>query len=498
MLSLLAAAALAAPAGAAAQSLAKRLTTELDQPPLDRHQWGIAVLDQRGRLVFGRNADRMFMPASNAKLIVTSTATVVLGPESTVRTPVYATGTTQDGTLEGDLILAGRGDPTWSGHCFETDTLAVGACVADPFAVFGPVAAALRARGVRRIAGAVVGDGSWFEPLAVHPTWENDDLVWGYAAPVTALGFNENLVAVLVEPTLPGSPARLAIEPDLGGLAVVNRVVTVGPEGRTDVSWRREGLVAIAEGTIRTGGRPDRSELAVPDPSRFAALALRRVLADSGIEVLGGVRSTADSTAYASARSGPPVAVIVSRPTRDWVFRILNVSQNWIAEMLLKRLGREAGTGGSWQAGLAVERRFLIDSVALDSTQFLLHDGSGLSAKNAVSPLTFVRLLDFMRKDRRFAAFAAGLPQAGAVGSLRSRYLETPLAGRVRAKTGSIGQVNTLSGFILPEAPGRLPCRTFSVQANHHGLGGRTMIQAIDSVVVAIGAQTSCAATPRR
>jgi D-alanyl-D-alanine carboxypeptidase/D-alanyl-D-alanine-endopeptidase (penicillin-binding protein 4) len=166
--------------------------------------------------------------------------------------------------------------------------------------------------------------------------------------------------------------------------------------------------------------------------------------------------------------------------------------------MLLKRLGRERGDEGSWRAGTAVERRFLIDSVGLDSTQFLLHDGSGLSAKDAVSPLVFVRLLDYLRRRPEFEDFAAGLPRSGEVGSLRNRFLATPLEGRVRAKTGSIGQVNTLSGFIGRDDPGAPPCRIFSIQANHHGLGGRAMIAAIDSLVVAIGRSTPCSRPARR
>ncbi len=164
--------------------------------------------------------------------------------------------------------------------------------------------------------------------------------------------------------------------------------------------------------------------------------------------------------------------------------------------MLLKQLGRQFGTGGSWQGGIEVERRFLIDVMKIDSTQFALHDGSGLSEKNLVSPLTFVRILHFMRLHPRFPSFVAGLPQSGAVGSLKSRFVATPLAGRVRAKTGSIGQVNTLSGYIDPTPDRqslRAPhCRIFSVQANHHTLGGQAMIDAIDSVVAVIGAGAEC------
>ena len=110
----------------------------------------------------------------------------------------------------------------------------------------------------------------------------------------------------------------------------------------------------------------------MPDPNLFTARALRQVLQEAGIAITGTTRSTTDSMLYRPARSTPPLAEITSRPLRDWIFPILNRSQNWFAEMLLKQLGRQFGRGGSWTEGLAVERRFLIDSVRVDSTEFSL------------------------------------------------------------------------------------------------------------------------------
>jgi D-alanyl-D-alanine carboxypeptidase/D-alanyl-D-alanine-endopeptidase (penicillin-binding protein 4) len=204
--------------------------------------------------------------------------------------------------------------------------------------------------------------------------------------------------------------------------------------------------------------------------------------------VAGTTSSTTDSLLYARVRASAPLAEVQSRPLRDWIFPILNTSQNWFAEMLLKQLGRQFGVAGSWPEGLKVERRFLIDSVRADSTQFSLSDGSGLSSSNLMSPLVFTQLLRYMRQHPRYAAFAAGLPQAGTVGSLRTRFLGTPLAGRVRAKTGSISRVHSLSGY-LELGPGRT--LIFSVQANHHAETARTMMAAIDSVVVELGKAAS-------
>lgn len=152
--------------------------------------------------------------------------------------------------------------------------------------------------------------------------------------------------------------------------------------------------------------------------------------------------------------------------------------------MLLKILGREFRGVGSWEAGLDVERRFLIDSVGVDSTAFSLEDGSGLSAGNLVTPHTFVQLLAYMHRHPKRAPFLAGLPHAARPGSLLRRFVGTPLDSLVVAKTGSIDRVNSLSGYI--ERRGGKTW-TFSIQANTHTVPDRAMLAQIDSIVVEIG-----------
>ena len=231
---------LLAPGLASSQSLTKSLTHRLNQAPFDRHHWGVAVLDERGRLLFGHNAERLFTPASNTKLIVTAAATMLLGPDTTVRTPVYLDGPVEQGTLRGNLILYGNGDATWARRCYAVDTLAAGACLTDPFAPLRPIATALKRVGVRQVSGQVIGDGSFFEPIIHHPTWEIGDLVWGYGAPVSGLGFNENTIQATMRPgPAPGALASIALWPDLGALTVENRLITVPDSERTEIDWAK-------------------------------------------------------------------------------------------------------------------------------------------------------------------------------------------------------------------------------------------------------------------
>ncbi len=468
----------------AAQSLATRLDRRLGDSVTAHAFWGVAVTDLDGRVLYARNADRLFVPASNAKLIVSSVAAALLPAALTVTTSVYATGPVVGDTVAGDLVLYGRGDPTFSDRCYARDTTAAGACQHDPALPLRRLAQQLRARGIRVVAGDLIGDGSYFEPRQVHPAWENYDLGWWYAAPVSGLGFNDNAVNVVEVPAdSVGFPPPVTLRPDVGAFTLDNRAET-GPPGAArsfDLFRSSDGSRYVATGVIPAGAAPRTEYAAVLDPDRYTALAFRRELDAAGIVVRGATRSTTDSFRDAAARREAPLAEVASRPVRDWLFPILDRSQNWFAEMLLKQLGRQVAGSGSWSAGLAVERRFLVDSIELDSTQFSLQDGSGLASEDLVTPLALARLLAWDRRQPWFPLLAAALPRAGAAGSLQYRFAGTVAAGRVLAKTGTITGVNTLSGYV-ERADGTV--RVFSVMVNNHDLPGARVTAAIDSLVV--------------
>ncbi len=469
-----------------AQSLPHRLDALLDAPPFDRQLWGVALMDDRGHLIFGRNERRLFTPASNTKLVVSIVASALFSPDWKVRTSLYGAGPVVQGVLQGDLVLYGRGDPTMSRRCYATDTTAAGVCDGDSYTRLRTLAESVKARGIRVINGDLVGDGSYFEPIMVRSQWELFDLNWWYAAPVSGLAFNDNSVDFTWQPGLsPGMPVTITMQPDLGDVSFENRTVTTPAGGVTDLPdrfFRVPGTLQIwAEGGAAVDHPPGKESFALPDPNLYTARALRQVLLETGIAVTGTTRSTTDSALYARVRTAAPLAEVSSRPLRDWIFPILNTSQNLFAEMLLKQLGKQFGKAGSWEEGLAVERRFLIDSVRIDSTEFSLVDGSGLAAGNLISPHAFTQMLRYIRTHPRYSTFVPGLPLAGSKGSLKTHFEGTPLARRVRAKSGTIAGVNTLSGYIEP-ANGKV--LIFSIQANHHVQSSKSILAAIDNLVL--------------
>ena len=469
-------------------SLERRLAQLIDVPPFDRATWGIYAVDDRGRVLYQRNADRLFVPASNTKLVVTAAALALLRADYRVRTSLYANGVVAAGALQGDLVFYGRGDPTFYAGCYGVDTLAAGVCDST-FTALDAIADSLRSKGLRRITGKLVGDGSYFEPRFIHPGWNAFDLNAWYAAPVSGLGFHGNSVDFTIAPgDAVDRPPVITWSPDLGLISFENRARTGPPDSNSTIEdnfYRAPGTWDIwAEGRVALGRAPWTVSVALPDPNLYAARALAFALQRRGISIEGGAASTTDSLAYRTARGQPPLAEYRGRPLADIVFPILNTSQNWFAEMLVKILGRELQGAGSWEAGLDVERRFLVDSVRIDSTAFALEDGSGLAAGNLVTPRAFVQLLGYMRRHPQRAPLLAALPRPGQPGTLLKRLVGTPFESRVLAKTGSINRVNSLSGYI--ERPdGRT--LTFSVQANSQNVSYSQMLAQIDSVVVEIG-----------
>src|SRR5216117_2339231 len=288
-------------------SLEQRLAQLIDAPPFNRATWGIYVVDDRGRVLFQRNADRFHVPASNAKLVVTAAATVLLPADHRVRTSLYVNGRVDNGVLNGDLILYGRGDPTWSQRCYSVDMLAAGAC--DSLStVTDAIADSIRARGIRRITGRLVGDGSYFEPTLTHYAWSAWDLNWWYAAPISGLGFHDNSVDFHIAPgAAVDQPPLITWSPDLALFTFENRARTVPPDSGSTIGdnfFRKPGTWDIwAEGTVALGRKPWRESFALTDPSLYAARAVAASLMKKGVSVEGGTatRPTRSPTAPAAA-----------------------------------------------------------------------------------------------------------------------------------------------------------------------------------------------------
>jgi D-alanyl-D-alanine carboxypeptidase/D-alanyl-D-alanine-endopeptidase (penicillin-binding protein 4) len=440
--------------------------------------WGVVAVDvDSGRVVYEHNAAVPMVPASNQKILTTAAVLDALGPQWTARTSLYATVEPEDGVVVGDLVLYGRGDPNLSGRFSATD---------DALEPMRQLAAQLRERGVVRVTGALVADASYLSGPPHGSGWAWEDLQWYFGAEVSALSFNDNLALVRVRPGgAPGLPCEVTVEPDVGYVEVDNRTATTaGGPSRIAVHRAIDGRVVEVSGSLAASHRGWSGGVAVHDPPRYAAAAMRRALAAAGVEVAGPTLKLGAGM-QRPERLAPDrlveLAAIESRPLSELIREVNKHSQNLHAELLLRVAGRERGPSDlpSDEAGLAVVSAFLARAGApLEGGA--LFDGSGLSRLNRVAPATLAAVARAMATHPSGPFFVDSLPVAGFDGTLKGR-----LGGMViRAKTGSLRTAKSLSGYVTTAKGGRL---AFSILYNsERGTGGAN--GQIDRVAVALAA----------
>lgn len=417
-------------------------------------QFGVLVVSlERGDTLFSLNPDLPLAPASNMKLYSTAAALYYLGPEFRYSTYVLADGEIRDGILHGDLVLYGTGDPAISSRMLPGALTPLRALTDS-----------LRAHGIREIRGDVLGDGSYFDDRWIGDGWREEYRLDSYSAPIGALSLAENIVSIRVGPGAPGQPAEIRTMPSTAGLLVQNQVRTVA-SGNSSVRFSYDPDGLLIEGQIARGHPGVARTVTVVDPANFAASAFRNLLEQDGIAVAGTVRTVRDpaespinrgarEALLAGAPTLPPrVLGTHLSPTLAEIATVTNhVSQNLFAEALFKTAGRIAIGDGSFDAGARAVQYFLECEQPIDFTGVTIVDGSGLSPLNRVTARTTIHLLDLMTRTDLWEVFHASLPEAaspnGGTHSLRGRMGGTPAARNLRAKTGTINNVSSLSGYV--------------------------------------------------
>ncbi|MDX1660583.1 MAG: D-alanyl-D-alanine carboxypeptidase/D-alanyl-D-alanine-endopeptidase [Gemmatimonadota bacterium] len=439
------------------------------RPRRDRIAVAVYSVDTRAPLYF-HNADESFLPASNMKLYTTAAALARLGPDYRYTTSLYADGPIRpDGTLEGNLILVGRGDPALSGRFYGDSATYVLDVFADE----------LRGRGIRRVTGDLVGDASYFENEPVAPGWEEGNLLWWYGARSSALSFNDNVVVIEVRPGgSVGATAGASFIPRADGLSVVNRVRTVGRRGGRSIGVKRRPDLGGYEiwGRIPVGSRPMRYVVAVENPPAYAISVFAERLEREGIRVEGR-RRVIHSRMTLPRRPWQLVASHTG-PRMLEIVRVINKrSQNFFAEQVLKTLGRMFDDEGSFADGRDVVESTMRE-LGVPIEQLWVDDGSGLSRDDRTTARTTARLLVAMRDHRWFDEYYDSLLEAGVDGD--PRRLDDPAAvHNVRTKTGTLRGVSALSGYVTTRDGELL---AFSVMTNRLPGGKGASIAVEDAV----------------
>jgi len=419
-------------------ALAGDLASQLSGRIRGGHWGAIVVSLTRGDTLFESNADASLQPASTMKLFTSALAFDRLGPDHEFSTDVLRDGAIDaSGTVQGNLILRGDGDPSLSNRFTRGD-------MDEPMQ---ELARAIAQSGVKRIHGDLIGDATAFEAQRVPTGWLPRYLTAGYAARVCALSLNENLVAVTVTPGVAGQPATVVLNPSSSAIPIANGVRTVSGAGaRVSIRSRADGGVD-AEGSIGARAGTHSYMLVIEDPALFTVGALHDALRAQGVRVDGRIRlaPTPAGAVLVTSLASPPLARIVAAMNRE--------SINHYAELLFRDAvrGPDRNEVGSAALGATLLRSFLADKVGAAPGAVSVTDGSGLSTLDRLTPRAMVQLLSYANRADWGPAFHASLPVAGESELLRKRMKYTPAQGNLHAKTGTTNDVISLGGYVTAQ-----------------------------------------------
>jgi len=511
--------------------LGDRIDAIVAEPALSSAQIGISVTTLDGKPLYGHNDARLFVPASDVKLVTTAAAYGLLNVETLSWTTSVAAGGEIDaaGVLHGNLVLFGVGDPTLSIRPYpykppapagaapeppppSTDTTESGAPAkpkpVDPMLPLDLLARQVEQDGVRSIDGDIIGDDSFFLNEPYGQNWAWGDLQWDYGAPVSALTFNDNAARLNIhaDASVPG--ATIAEWSPAIEYYTIDNNITPAASGEIPHPGleRLPGAYMIrAWGTVAPDGL--RVNVAIEDPAVYFATAFKESLRRRGIVVSGSAvarhKFPSGTGDFAGERAQPlqlkrsdisrvlaptgdakVLGMRFSPPVGQDITVTNKISQNLHAELLLRLLGKVFGTDGSFEQGSRVVRQFMVNA-GVDDKDFFLYDGSGLSPDDRVAPRAFTRLLTYAAAQPWGTDWRSSLPIAGVDGTLQNRFKNSPLKGKMWAKTGTFNEVNALTGYLTASSGQTV---AFSIIVNGHRPGSEAESQAVDRIVEAIAA----------
>ena len=463
--------------------LRAQLEAHVTHPRFKSAAWGVKVASlETGKILFEHHPDRLLSPASNSKLYAGALALDRLGGDYRIVTPILATAAPDaSGTLRGDLIISGRGDPSWRSQATKR---------ADHWKIFDRFIAVLTKAGVRKIAGDIVADATFFRGPPNGAGWTADDLNDYYGAEISAVTLEDNYVELRIAPSATvGQPCELTWLQAGAALTLNNRTTTVAAGGARTLVVRRifgESVVHVF-GQMALGGAPYVEDVTVPRPASWFAEALKLALVRAGVAVEGGSRSVRWPDATVVTDSCVKLGEVASEPMRKLVSDFMKPSQNLETDLIFGHIGELARTPTTpeWrtseQLGVAALRDFLRQHALLpDDVRF--EEGSGLSRNNLTTANATLALLKFMSTHAEANAFVDSLPIAGVDGTLRRRMKGTAAEKNLRAKTGTLRWANGLSGYVTTAAGERL---VVSIMLNRNVVpAGRSSRDDVDAIPV--------------
>lgn len=431
-----------------------------------------------GSVLYSQSPNNRLIPASNDKLYSSTAALALLGPDYTFNTTVATTGSQQGPVVTGDLYLKGTGDPTMQ--------------AAD----YDKLAANVAAKGIRVVKGHLVVDDTFFDHRQLGNNWAWDNNPFSFQPEISALtvaansNFDIGSLTVETAPaSVPGQPAHVSTLPATNYVQIENHATTgVAGSDNTIAAERKLGVnTIVVTGSIPAGSAAEDDLSTVTDPTGYAASLFRNALLQHGVVLAGG------TTRGALPGTNHVVTSRASMPLSQLYTPFLKLSNNGIAETLVKAMGAKVNGAGTWDAGLDAELTAAHDQLGVDTGDVQIVDGSGLSNLDFTTPQQATNLLLAAKQKPWFGTWYNALPIAGQSdplvgGTLRSRMVGTAAAGNVHAKTGSLVGVSALSGYVTDADGEQL---VFSVMENNYIHGSVKSLEDAIAVDLANFSRTS-------
>ncbi|MEA5508275.1 D-alanyl-D-alanine carboxypeptidase/D-alanyl-D-alanine-endopeptidase [Crocosphaera sp. UHCC 0190] len=443
--------------------LKTRIDQLIEEEIVKRSPWGILVktLDNNETL-YEINSQKFFIPASNIKLFTTAAALVKFGPDFQINTPIYAQGTAPNLRV---LKLVGNGDPT-----LQTEQLK-------------QLATTLKKQGIRRIEQLIVEDNQR-NITPINLTWEWEDIQFYYATAVNRLILNENTVTLTLTPQEIDEPLQLEWSDLIAGQQwqINNQTLTASQNTPYSITIQRnfaQPLLTIT-GKLAINSQPDTFGLAVVDPADYFLDSLQNALETEEIIITKSSIITQTDTEEKSRKlttiKSPSLATIITKANEN--------SNNLYAESLLNLFASNTS-----EITPIENLQETLKTLGLEPELYQLKDGSGLSRHNLATPEAFVTLLSLILKTSEGDIYRNSLPVAGKSGTLKKRFQDTIIEGRMAAKTGTLSGISALSGYLDP--PNYSPL-VFSILVNQSNLSPSQLREVIDQIVLTLGELKRC------
>jgi D-alanyl-D-alanine carboxypeptidase/D-alanyl-D-alanine-endopeptidase (penicillin-binding protein 4) len=402
--------------------------------------WGVVIQSlDNGEYFYKRNEDKFFVPASNLKLFTSAAGLLLLGNDYRFSTNIFLNGYQSGSTLYGDLVIQGRGDPTISGRFYNNDINYV----------FDTWIDSLLNLGITNIKGNIVGDDNLFDDIGLGNGWSwNYETDW-YAAQSSAISFNDNCVDIIIYYNQKYDSVFVSSKPSLRSVVILNNVLPAVGNEKTNIDVVRERGTNVI--TVTGKFRKDADTLityaTIQNPTQYTMLVFKNRLENRGIRVNGYAIDIDEYERVINYEDLDLLFISYSEKLSEIIKVINKSSQNFFAEQLLKTIGLEILDYGSAANGVTAIKE-LFTEIGLNSDNIVMVDGSGLSHMNMVTPRQVVELLKYVySNDKVYLDFFNSLPIAGIDGSLGKRMQNTTAQNNVRAKTGYISHVRSLSGY---------------------------------------------------